>query len=94
MVARLEFDEENIDDSSTFMLATLLYNRARRLQEWASMTPRAPASVVHVEIRLIHEAFEALRERFGEEKGENCTVCDEGFYSNDHCTYCGHEQYQ
>jgi len=99
MVADIEegwgFEEgDDIHDSSTHILTTMLLGRAKRLQEWASMNPRAPARFVHEEMRLIYEAFEALSERFGMERGENCTQCEEGYYSYEHCTYCGHEEFQ
>lgn len=73
-------------------VALTLSNRASRMAKLLSMA--APPPLIHQEMRLIGEALESLRERVGEGEGENCTVCNEGFYSNDHCTYCGHEQYQ
>jgi hypothetical protein len=84
-------DGDTGDEISTLTLSTMLFNRAKRLQEWTSMKPRAPARFAHEEMRLIYEAFEALSERFGMMKGENCTQCEEGYYSWDNCTYCGHE---
>lgn len=87
----LEGDGDTEEEISTLMLSTLLLNRAKRLQEWTSMKPRAPAQFAHEEMRLIYEAFVALSERFGMEKGENCANCEEGYYSWDHCTFCGHK---
>jgi len=50
--------------------------------------------MVHEEMRLITEAFQELAERLGMERGNACTECEDGFYNNDHCTACFHEQYQ
>ena len=87
----LEGDGDTEEEISTLMLSMRLFNRARRLQEWILIKPRAPARFAHEEMRLIYEAVEALSERFGMEKGENCTQCEEGYYSCGHCTYCGHK---
>tara|TARA_R110000824_G_scaffold96947_1_gene231830 strand:- start:574 stop:867 length:294 start_codon:yes stop_codon:yes gene_type:complete len=86
--------EEEDGDDRTIQLAWLLKTRTERLLKWVSISPRAPAHLVHEEMRLVYEAFEDISTRVGMEKGDNCTQCDEGFYSNDHCTYCYHEQYQ
>ena len=89
-----EVDTAEGGNDSTIQLAWLLKMRTERLLKWVSIKPRPPAQLAHEEMRLVYEAFEAISERFGVEKGENCTQCDEGFYSHDHCTYCYHEQYQ
>ena len=92
-VGGAKMSDEQID-RRTIVLASSLQGRAARLVKWLSFSPRPPSHLMHEEMRLIYEAFSDLSERFGMEKGGNCTECEEGFYSAEHCTYCGHEQYQ
>lgn len=84
---------------STVEKARILKERANRLIILLKMGKRIGVETLHDEMQNIQFAVESLGWRLGHSRGNRCTQtfdfvpCD-GFYEDDHCTVCGHEEYQ
>ena len=79
-------------ESNLAEIAKILSDKAQELRTQELM--KAHSGDIHSTVNSLHGILEDICWITGREGGRRCTKCSDGFYIADHCTECGHEEFQ